>query len=503
MEPNNQGDAADLEALLDAIAEQVGDASSPPPLHPQQELAAPVERPPPRMPQSSPTATPDMLQPQPEARSDGGVELSPGDRIRKKTRDWLDSLDKPRFNAGSDAPNPSAAPKRSELNVNAKEFHPSFLSHLSLSTPSFSASHGQTSASARRSLTPEEDQALQHFRKLVPGDVGSAGSSACLVRSLKEGREVVRKGVLDVVEGALHFVMGSPEWSDVFVELLHQGSLDELQVIVDVACKSAESGDPLMRVADADSERGVDSLKELFKAVERHPLLRQDLVNCLVNDPLFNHSRGPDVLRSIFTTFSHEVSSVIVNRALDIFGGEFSSKYESDSMVECLAVAQGDDLWRFEKLILSKTVEFAMGPISSNFLQEALERGRYQLKESITDRVLEHLMSVSMDEYGSYVVQACFTLTGSARLRLLPRVLAAFQGLPLEDLDRLVRNIFAAKVVSKLLLAGKDHFLARTTALAQRIEKLPAAEGLDETTEPVVSAIVGKVMQAVKEVLSR
>ncbi|CAL4913043.1 unnamed protein product [Urochloa decumbens] len=499
MEPNNQGDAADL----DAFAEQVGDASSPPPLHPQQELAAPVERPPPRMPQSSPTATPDMLQPQPEARSDGGVELSPGDRIRKKTRDWLDSLDKPRFNAGSDAPNPSAAPKRSELNVNAKEFHPSFLSHLSLSTPSFSGSHGQTSASARRLLTPEEDQALQHFRKLVPGDVGSAGSSACLVRSLKEGCEVVRKGVLDVVEGALHFVMGSPEWSDVFVELLHQGSLDELQVIVDVARKSAESGYPLMRVADADSERGVDSLKELFKAVEQHPLLRQDLVNCLVNDPLFTHSRGPDVLRSIFTTFSREDSSVIVNCALGTFGGVFSSKYESDSMVECLAVAQGDDLRRFEMLILSKTVEFAMGPISSNFLQGVLERGSNQLKEKITEHVLDNLVSLSMHRTGTFVVQACFVRTGSVCLQLLERVLEGLQGLPLEELDRLVRDSFAANhVVSKLLLAGKDHFLARTTALAQRIEKLPAAEGLDETTEPFVSATVGKVMQAVKEVLS-
>ncbi|CAL4938038.1 unnamed protein product [Urochloa decumbens] len=499
MEPSKQSDAADLEARLDAIAERVGDPSSPLLLNPQQELAAPAERPPPRMPQSppkevAPTATPDMLQPQPEAPS---VELSPGDRIRKNTRDWLDSVDKPRFNAGSDAPNPSAAPKRSELNVNAKEFLPSFLSHLSLSTPSFSASQGQTSASARRSLTPEEDQALQHFRKLVPGDVDSAGSSACLVRSLKEGREVVRKGVLDVVEGALHFVMGSPEWSDVFVELLHQGSLDELQVIVDVACKSAESGDPLMRVADADSERGVDSLKELFKAaVKQHPLLRQDLVNCLLNDNLFCHSRGPDL---IFATFPYEdSSSVVIQRALENFSGVLSSEFGSDSMVECFAAATTTELEDFEGLILSHIVPFAKGKYSNYFLQSVLEHGDNVLKESITDRVLEHLMSLSMDKYGSFVVQACFTVTGSART-LLPRVLTAFQGLSYRELARLVQDPFATHVVSELLLTGKAHFLDETMALAKKIQTLPEPAA---SLYPDQAVSMRNVMQAVREVLS-
>ncbi|CAN6290365.1 unnamed protein product [Urochloa humidicola] len=490
MEPNKQSDAADLEDHLDAIAERVGGPSSPPLLNPQQQPAAPVERPPPpHMPQSppkevAPTATLDMLQPQPEALNYGGVELSPGNRIRRNTRVWL-------WDTAPAARNPSVASKRSELNVNAEEFHPTALSHPSVvqssSTPSFSAIQGQTSATAPRSLTLEEDEALRRVRQLVPGDVGSAGSSACLVRLLKEGCDVVRKGVLDGVKGALHFIMGSPEWRDVFVELLREGSFDELRVIVDVACKS----DSLLSVADADDECGVESLKELFKAVEQHPLLLQDIINCLVNDGLFYHSRGPDLLRSIFTTLSREDSSVIIDHGLRTFRarGVFLSKFESDSMVECLAVARRPDLEHFEELILSKTVEFAKGSISNHFLQRVLERGRDQLKANITQRVVQNLVSLSMHWPGCFVVQACFVQTGSVRKQLLQRVLEGFQGLSLEELDRLVQDSFAANhVVSKLLLHGKADFLAQTKALEQRIQTLPLP--------------AGKVMEAVREVLS-
>ncbi|CAL4929547.1 unnamed protein product [Urochloa decumbens] len=491
MEPNNQGDAADLEAHLDAIAERVGDPSSTPLLYPQQELAAPVERPPPRMPQSPPTATPDMLQPQPEARSDGGVELSPGDRIRKITHDWLRGVDKPGFNAAPDAPNPSAAPNQSELNVNAEEYRAS-ASHSvgqSSSTPGFSASQGQTSAGGPG-----------------PGSSKLEEDKARLLQFLKD-RKVVPKGVFNFVraQDALHFVMRSRDWGVVFDLLLTKESLD---VIVHVACESG-GGASLMSVTD--TERGVKSLNEFFKAVEKAPQLRQLLVSCLLNEGrLFHHRGGPDLLRSIFSTFHDEDSSAVIRHALGTFTDVLSSKIGSECMVECLALAKTTDLQDFEEFILNNTVEFAKGTFrfslapacrSNHFLQRVLERGSDQLKMNITQSVVENLVSLSMHRTGTFVVQACFVRTGSVHLQLLERVLEGLQGLPLEELDRLVQDSFAANhVVSKLLLEGKAHFLARTTALAQTIEKLPAA-GLDGTTDPL-SAIVGKVMQAVREVLS-
>ncbi|CAN6296168.1 unnamed protein product [Urochloa humidicola] len=476
MEPNNQSDDTDLEAYHQEIAERVGAPSSPPPLNPQQELAAP-----------------DMLEPQPEAPSYGGVEHSPGDRIRDSTRVWL-------FNNAPDAPDTSAARTGSELSASAEEYHPiaPSQSHPSVlqssSTPSFSASQGQTSASARRSLTQEEDR----VRCLVPADVGSAGSSACVVRLLKEGLEVVREGVLDRVKGALHFFMASPEWHDVFVELLREGSFDELRVIVDVACKS-----DVRLISVANNECGVKSIMDLFSAVKPYSQLGQELIICLMDDclcPVEGHVKAPApyLLRGIFATFPYENTSVVIKRALDNFSGVLSSKYGSESMVECFAAAEKAELQKFEALILSHIVPFATGKHSNYFVQEVLERGEDALKERITDLVLQHRLPFSIHQYGCYVVQACFTKTGSARLTLLHRVLRAFGDLSHRELTRLVRNHYAAYVVRELLLASKAHFLDETVALAQRIRTLPVPPAA-QYPDQAVGAM--NVMQAVSKVL--
>ncbi|CAN6285357.1 unnamed protein product [Urochloa humidicola] len=423
-------------------AERVGDPSSPPLLNPQQELEAPVERSPPRMPQSPPKKS----------------ELSPGNRIRKNTYNWLRGLDEP---------NPSE--ERSELNVNAEEYQAS-ASHSvgqSSSTPSFSASQGQISASGPRSSTLEEDKAR-------------------LLQSLKFYK-VVRNGVFDFVRAAdaLHFAMRSRDWGGVFNLLLRTESLD---VIVHVAC---ERGASLMSVTD--TERGVESLNGLFKAVKQDRQLCQQLVSCLLNEGrLFHHRGGPGLLRSIFSTFHDEDSSAVIRHALDTYRDVLSSKIGSDCMVECLALAKEPHLQDLEEFILNNTVEFAKGTLtfSNHFLQRVLERGSDELKTNITQSVVQNLVSLSMHRPGAFVAQACFLRTGSVRLQLLQRVLEGFQGLSLEELDRLVRDNFAVNhVVSKLLLDGKAHFSAETVALAQRIQTLPAG-------------IPGKVMEAVREVLS-
>ncbi|XP_034576810.2 uncharacterized protein [Setaria viridis] len=572
MEPNKQGDAAsskptaDLEARLHAM--RLGDPSSPQlqPYHrastsslllnPQQVLAptaAPVERPPPHMPQSppkepAPTATPDMrllthrLQSQPEARSYGAVELSPGDRIRRKTCAWLFGfgVNSPSFNAPA-APTPSVPQKRSELSVSAEEYRPISLPHRSVeqssSTPIFSASQGPTSASGPQAgatdpfsapggnaslnmhasallsadqvdprswsrppaiplpLTLEEDRALCRVSQLVPGDVGSAGLSACIVRLLKEGCDMVRASVFDGVIGALHFVMGNREWSVVFIELLLARRFDELQAIVHVACE----GEGFLK-SIANKGYGVRSLKKLFEAVRLHAGLRQHLINCLLNEglDLFQHRNGPDLLGSIFAMFAWEDSSIVIRHALNNSTGVLWSKFGPKSMVRCFTAARNPELQDLEKIILSHTVELAKGKFSTYFLQKVLKHGGDLLKESITERVIEHLVSLSLDKYGSHVVRACFSQMGSRRLTLLQRVFTEFRGLSDGQLARLVQNWFASLVVSDLLKAGKCESPEETVALARRIQKLPAA-GLEQVDQ---TAPVRIVMEAVREVLS-
>ncbi|XP_072146658.1 uncharacterized protein [Setaria viridis] len=170
--------------------------------------------------------------------------------------------DTPRFN-GPTVPHSPVAPKRSELSVNAEEYRPIFLPHRSVeqssTTPSFSASQGQTSARGpqagatdpfsgrrHRPLLSADQVDLRSWSRApaiprgLTGDMGFPGSPACVVWLLKEGHEDVRKSVFNGVLGALHFVMGSRNWCVVFLELLLARRFDELQVIVHVACTGGE-----------------------------------------------------------------------------------------------------------------------------------------------------------------------------------------------------------------------------------------------------------------------
>ncbi|RLN19830.1 uncharacterized protein C2845_PM02G34750 [Panicum miliaceum] len=134
------------------------------------------------------------------------------------------------------------------------------------------------------------------------------------------------------------------------------------------------------------------SLEDLFRAVEPHTGLRQQLINCLLNEALFHHKKGPNLLRSIFTTFPYEDSSSPENQ-------------------------------EFEELIVSHTVQFAKGKYSNYFLQEVLERGSDQLQENITGRVLTgNLVILSLDKHGSHVHFSDATMALARRIPELPGV---------------------------------------------------------------------------------
>ncbi|TVU48089.1 hypothetical protein EJB05_07712, partial [Eragrostis curvula] len=105
-------------------------------------------------------------------------------------------------------------------------------------------------------------------------------------------------------------------------------------------------------------------------------------------------------------------------------------------------------------------------------MQKVLECGSEALKERVAERVAADVASLSVDKYGSYVVEACFQLTCS--LTPMRRVLAAFIALSDEQLAELVQGVYSNYVVHKLLATGKKYFKEETLKLARRIEELPA-----------------------------
>ncbi|XP_072147087.1 putative pumilio homolog 7, chloroplastic [Setaria viridis] len=129
-------------------------------------------------------------------------------------------------------------------------------------------------------------------------------------------------------------------------------------------------------------------------------------------------------------------------------------------MVKCFKAATNPELQDFEKIILSHTVQIAKGEFSNYFLQKVLQHGGERLRLNITDCVVEHLVSLSLDRYGTHVVQACFPRTASGGLPLLVRLrlrpaLEKFRRLSDEQLAQLVQDCYANYVVRELLLAGK------------------------------------------------
>ncbi|KAF8718085.1 hypothetical protein HU200_025563 [Digitaria exilis] len=258
-------------------------------------------------------------------------------------------------------------------------------------------------------FTLQERRALWDVCHLVElGEGGFEDSSACLVRLLQEGSEDVRAMVFNGLMGALQFVMTSSKWHVVFVELLRASRYYELQRIVDAACEGKVSLP--FRLLNTGM---VACIENIFGAVKLRPELRQDIINCLLNQGLVQHNKVLNhsqlgkvlhLLRSFFTTFPGE---------------------------ECRVFR------------------------SNIFLDKVLQRCYNQLKEDITTRVLENLVNLSVHQFGSLVVQACFLRTGSRRLQLLRRVLTGFLALPDEQFAQLVPDRNAYCLFGELLGAGK------------------------------------------------
>ncbi|KAL6649380.1 hypothetical protein ACP70R_013604 [Stipagrostis hirtigluma subsp. patula] len=505
----------------------------PHPLQPPPRALVPTAAPDRRMLQQQLQVAPPYW-PQPQPQSYGGGESSTGARFVSPVGAHIYAslrgacnpssifasvygAHSPRSNAPA-APFPPVVPKPSKLRASAKEYlpqsHPS--AAQSSSTPSFSASPclpqpGAAAVSDVRyenaSLAPYASALLSAQRasqadyrswshapaigrvptpdagfvspvgatrlhptamKLPPGTVAEKSEQA--IRLLAEGGDEVRLHVLAAVKRDVHRVMGSREAHIVFLKLLRacEWRFDELQGIVEAACNGKGL---LMHVAQQD--HGETVLKELIRVVAPYPLLCAALIGCLMREGLMEHHKGAEVLRHCFTAMDYKDCSIIIRFAILACNDMLSSASGCRCMVECFKYARNGELRALEEIILSQTSLIAKGAYSNYVLQQVLEYGSEQLKELIVRCVAEDIVGLSLNQSGSFVVEACFLRTGS--LPMLQRVLAAFLRLPDDQLAELVKGGYSNYVVHKLLTAAKDDFPNQTLALARRIEKLPAA----------------------------
>uniref|UniRef100_K4AL73 PUM-HD domain-containing protein n=1 Tax=Setaria italica TaxID=4555 RepID=K4AL73_SETIT len=338
---------------------------------------------------------------------------------------------------------------------------------------------------ARRYYHPTLEQVrLRLLRRPMEPDLlmfpGAAGHVASL---LVEGDEQVRRSVLARVRCDVGCVTGSKERRDVLLALVRAcaGRPDELQEIVHAVYNSIGF---LMGVEKHN--RGLaDIVQGLVQALAPYPQMLVQFICWLFRERLMEQYNGVNLLRSCFTTMSYEDSKIIIQFSTAIIDELLFSSFGSRCLAECLEHARNGELRALEEIILSRTVEIAMGQYSNYFLQCAIQCGSELLQVAITDRVAADVVTVSSDRFGSYVVEACFLL---ARTKVpLQRLLAAFQGLRERALAELVRGNYSNYVVSKLLDAGKNradccvdwhamqHFPQEARALARRIERLPAA----------------------------
>jgi pumilio RNA-binding family len=90
------------------------------------------------------------------------------------------------------------------------------------------------------------------------------------------------------------------------------------------------------------------------------------------------------------------------------------------------------------------------------FLQRAIEYGGERLQVDIAKRIAADVVSLSLDQFGSYVVESCFLQIMRSTMAPLQLVLDAFLALGDDDLAELVQGSFSNYVVSKLLRVAKD-----------------------------------------------
>ncbi|KAM0890684.1 hypothetical protein ACQ4PT_026893 [Festuca glaucescens] len=299
-------------------------------------------------------------------------------------------------------------------------------------------------------------------------------SAAHVVRLLQvqeEGSERIRHSVLAGATRRVHDLMDDREGREVLAALLRAcaGRYAEVRAIVQAAAvaHNPNGRHSLLRLAKHD--HGETCLKELMTAAAPYTDLCAMLVDRLLREGVLEHDRGDRVLHHCFATMRYEDCVILVHDAIDKFGSLLNSKtgLGSRCLVECYAIARGDELRDLQEILLEHAHLIATGQYSNYFIQHVLQYGDDEMRQLLLERLIDNVVILSLDCYGSYVVEACFQQKGQPR-----RVLAAFLLLDDAQLAEVVQGKHSNYVVHKLLDATIDRFPGETMALARRIHSL-------------------------------
>ncbi|KAG0552385.1 hypothetical protein BDA96_01G503300 [Sorghum bicolor] len=307
-------------------------------------------------------------------------------------------------------------------------------------------------------------------RPMETGLLESPVASAHVARLLDDGDEQVRRSVLATFKRDVRCFMESSAQRQAVLLALVRACMWRDDELLDIVIAVYHTNGFLSGVVQHN--RGLAALKELIRAVVSHPqLLIRPIVDWLLREPQFY--KCPELLEHCFITMPYEYSKILIRFAIVHYAELLSSSSGSRCLSQCFVYARDKEVEPLERIILDYTAVLATGQYGNYFLQRVIECGGERLQVAIAERVAADVVSLSSDQFGSYVVESCFLHMRS--LAPLQLVLTAFLALGDDDLAGLVRGGFSNYVVSKLLLVAKDHMAAQARELARRIEKLPTA----------------------------
>ncbi|KAF0911174.1 hypothetical protein E2562_007952 [Oryza meyeriana var. granulata] len=438
------------------------------------------------------------------------------------------------------APRPPAAPRPCTLRASASQYQPigAVRSAVVAPSPSMASSstrryHPSASNYHPRAAIPEqqylERRDLVNALRASPGDPSWRGgprinegrtpdeirsemlrgpmplalvffpeSAAHVIRLLDEGVDQYRLSALATIKSNVHRVMDDKEGCQVFNALMRACAEreDEILAIIDAATALPVDGNgngkprttQLLRVTRQDY--GEASLRALIFAAAPFPDLCKLLTDCLVCESVMDHPKGDRLLRYCFMAMNYEDSKILIKFACYHANKMLISSPGSRCLAECFVNARDEELENLHHLILENATMIAKGHYSNYFMQKVLEHGGEGLKRDLVAILMADVVSLSRQQYGSYVVEACFLSTKS--LGLLHLVLSTFVELPDEQLAEVVQCGYGNYVIQKLVDAGKDPFPQETILLARRIERLPE-KVLDRMSAKQVMKVVRRL----------
>ncbi|KAE8803854.1 Pumilio domain-containing protein [Hordeum vulgare] len=346
-------------------------------------------------------------------------------------------------------------------------------------------------AQPRGARTPEETRSRLLRAPIDLHVVTFPQSPKHVVELLQEGDDKIRLNVLAGVTRRIHDFMGSSDGHKVFVELLVAcaGRDGEVKAIVEAALHCRPKLLPLMK-----HDHGASCLEQLMAAAAPDSNLCAMLLDRFLYEGVLLDGKGDRVLNCCFDTMRYEDTKVILHAALDgdmMDAMAYSrSPAGSKCLVECFNNARGNEFRRLQDAVIDKAYDLAMGEYSNYFVQHALEHTDVQTRQILVQRLMPHVVTLSLHRTGSYVVEACFQ-----KAQQVDQVLHEFLIMGDDQLVELVQGNYSNYVVHRLLDAAKEGYPKETLGLARRIYRLQGAR--------VWQMFTDKVMRVVCKILAR